>query len=76
MTKGDVVMKDSIMELEILLDYLINHNKEHADEVLVLAEKAVALGKISVRDDLLNGVEAMNKSNEYLKCALKGLRNE
>lgn len=69
-------MQDTMKELDALLDYLINHNKDHADEIIALAKKAHALGRNLVHDDLMRGVEAMNISNEHLMRALKGLRGE
>ncbi len=69
-------MKDEMKELDALLEHLIGHNKNHADEITALAGKAQALGKTSVHADLMQGVEAMNTSNENLTRALKNLRGE
>jgi hypothetical protein len=69
-------MKDEMKELDALLDYLIGHNKDHAGEITALAEKALTLGKSSVHDNLMRGVEALNTSNESLIRALEGLRGE
>ena len=52
-------MKDEMKELDALLEHLIGHNKNHADEITALAGKAQALGKTSVHADLMRGVEAM-----------------
>jgi hypothetical protein len=67
-------MKNEMKELDALLEYLISHNKDHAGEIMVLAEKARALGKTSVHAALMLGVGAMNASNENLMHALKSLR--
>jgi hypothetical protein len=67
-------MQDEMKELDALLDYLISHNKDHAKEITVLAGKARALGKTSVHDELMRGVNEMNTSNESLISALKSLR--
>jgi hypothetical protein len=69
-------MQDAMKELSALLDYLIGHNRDHADEIIDLAKKARTLGKILVYDDLMRGVEAMKISNEHLECALKGLEDK
>ena len=69
-------MQDDMKELEVLLDYLIKHNKEHAEEITVLARKAKDLGSTAVHDDLVQGVEEMNKSNKSLEHALGNLVSE
>ncbi|MCX8022162.1 MAG: hypothetical protein N2745_05250 [Syntrophorhabdaceae bacterium] len=67
-------MEDDMKELDALLNYLINHNTEHADEIKDLAEKARAHGKVEVSESLIKGVEFLNMSNESLKKALELLR--
>ena len=67
-------MSDSMKELDALLGYLIGHNKDHAEEITELAEKALALGKTRTHSELLAGVRAMNESTEHLEAALKELR--
>ncbi len=67
-------MKDEIRELDALLEYLINHNKDHVNVIIALAEKVRGLRKKSVYADLMLGVGAMNASNQSLTKALKALR--
>jgi hypothetical protein len=67
-------MDAEMKELNALLDYLIKHNKDHAEEIMVLAQKARALGETAVHDNLTKGVEHMERSNESLEKALNILR--
>jgi hypothetical protein len=69
-------MHHEMEELDGLLEYLIKHNSDHAEEIVVLAGKAKDLGMDAARDDLMKGVEDMNKSNESLKRALKTIRDK
>jgi hypothetical protein len=69
-------MNDQMKELDALLDYLIKHNKDHAEEITVLAEKAKSLGETTVYDNLTKGVEHMERSNESLEKALSVLRGK
>ena len=69
-------MDAEMKELDALLDYLIKHNKDHAEEITVLAQKAKGLGENSVYDDLTKGVEHMERSNESLERALSILRGK
>lgn len=61
-------------ELIALLEYLTNHNTDHAQEVEELAIKADSFGKGNVKDLLMEGVDLMNESNERLKKALTILK--
>lgn len=67
-------MESEMMKLDTLLDYTIKHNSEHAEELKSLAQKAKELGKTTVYDELVRGVEQMNSANEALAVALKRLR--
>ena len=67
-------MESELTRLDTLLDYTLEHNKEHADDLKNLAQKAKELGKIAVHDDIAKGVEQMNRANEILENALKRLR--
>ena len=67
-------MESELTKLDTLLDYTIEHNKEHAEELKNLAQKARELGKVAVHDDIANGVEQMSRANENLGSALKRLR--
>ena len=67
-------MESGMQELEALLDYLVQHNADHAGEIMDLAKRANALGKKEVYDHLIRGVDLLNSSNESLKAALTVLR--
>lgn len=69
-------MDKEMRELDVLLDYLIKHNSEHADEITTLAQKARQLGEDTVYDDLIKGVECMKQSNKSLEHALGILREK
>ena len=67
-------MESEMAKLDVLLDYTIKHNSEHAEELKNLAQKAKELGKTAVYDELIRGVEQMNGANRTLEVALKRLR--
>ena len=67
-------MESEMMKLDTLLDYTIKHNSEHAEDLKSLAQKANELGKAAVYDELMRGVEQMNRANETLAVALERLR--
>jgi len=69
-------MDETNRELDALLNYLINHNAEHAGEINELAERVHATEKQDVYEHLLRGVEYLNLSNESLKKALNLLRKK
>jgi len=63
-------------KLKILLNYWIEHNKEHAHEFREWAEKAKSFGQAEVHDDVMRAVQQMSKANESLLSALKRLKEE
>ena len=67
-------MDSELLELDALLEYLVKHNAEHAEEIMELAVRAKGLGRTPVYEDLVHGVDLLNSSNERLKAALAGLR--
>jgi len=68
-------MQNDLKELEALSNYLINHNEDHAQEIVELAVKAKEMGKEEVNSNLAKGVEYLKSSNEMLKKALQLLRD-
>ena len=66
-------MDSEMMKLDTLLRYTVKHNKEHAEELKNLAQKAKELRKTAVYDDIVEGVQHMNRANETLESALRGL---
>ena len=61
---------------EILLRHEIEHHQRHADEFKELADKAREMGESAVCDDILAGVEQMNKANEHFAAALEKLARQ
>ena len=62
-------MDDAIKKLNVLLDYIIKHNAEHAEEIRELAEGAKRLGETAAQAKIESGVELLLRSNEELKAA-------
>ncbi len=60
---------EEIKQLAALLDYMIKHNEEHAEEVKEYAGKAKALGNEEAQEDIEKGVALLTQSNEMLKKA-------
>jgi hypothetical protein len=67
-------MASELQELEALLEYLVKHNADHAEEITSLAGRAESMGKKEAHEQLVAGVELLNRSNEKLKAALAELR--
>ena len=61
-------------KIETLLNYWIEHNKEHSEEIAEWAEKARALGEDDACEQMLEAVEEMDKANELLAQALEKLK--
>ena len=67
-------MDEALTRLETLLDYTLEHNREHADDLRNMAEKAQELGKLAAQADVLESVTYMDKANEILEKGIKKLR--
>jgi hypothetical protein len=63
----------SLREITALLDYLIKHNREHAGEIMELAERAQTLGRTAAYEHIVRGVNLLSDSNESLQAALEEL---
>ena len=61
------------VKLKTLLNYWIEHNKEHSQEFKEWADKAKVLGETEVCEEMLQAVKEMDKASELLTRALKGL---
>jgi len=61
-------------KLSTLLDYWIEHNREHRDEFREWAEKTKSFTGVTVRGHLLEAAQQMDKVNEFLLLALGELR--
>ena len=66
-------MEPVLKELELLVEYLVKHNQEHAAEITDLAARAQELGKTVAYEHLTRGVELMNESTKSLQSALAAL---
>jgi hypothetical protein len=60
----------TLTEIKALLEYLIKHNRDHAGEIMDLAEQAQALGYDEAYQHITRGVALLNDSNESLQAAL------
>jgi hypothetical protein len=60
-------------KLVILLNYWIEHNREHRDEFREWAEKAKGFARVNIHGHILKAAQQMDKANEFLLRALKGL---
>ena len=67
-------MEPVLQELEVLLEYLVKHNQDHAVEITELASRAQALGKPAAYEHLTRGVDLMNDSTKSLQAALAALK--
>ena len=61
-------------KLKRLLDYWVEHNREHRDEFTEWAEKAKTFAGDTVYGQLLKAAQQMDNANEFLLQALKELR--
>ena len=67
-------MEPVLQELEVLLEYLVKHNQDHATEITDLAARAQALGNTAAYEHLTRGVDLMNDSTKSLQAALAALK--
>ena len=64
---------DERSKLKALLNYWIEHNREHSQEFNEWAEKAKELGEDEVGEAMLRAVQEMDKSIQLLVKALEKL---
>lgn len=60
--------------LTTLLSYLIDHNRDHARELRELAQKTAGIRKSTLRDNILEAAQLLDKSTDSLNEALSALR--
>jgi nickel/cobalt exporter len=60
-------------KLRTLLNYWIEHNKEHSQEFREWADKAKALGEAEAGAEMLQASQEMDKASQILSQALKRL---
>ena len=67
---------DERAKLKTLLNYWIEHNKEHSQEFREWAEKARSFGEVTAGEEILQAAEDMDKASEFLSQALGRLEEE
>ena len=67
------MVSDERAKLRTLLNYLIEHNQEHSQEVRDWAEKAKDMGEAGAAKEMRQAAEAMEKSVAHLARSLKSL---
>ena len=67
---------DEKARLRTLLTYWIEHNKEHTEEFREWAGKAKAFGESEAGKEMLEAAQQMDKVNEPLYRALRGLEKK
>jgi len=67
------MVNDEKAKLRTLLNYWMEHNKEHSQEFREWAGKAGDFGETEVAEEILAAAQEMNKANESLSRALKRL---
>ncbi len=60
-------------KLRTLLNYWVEHNKEHGQEFREWADKAKAFGEAKAGEELLQAAQEMDKASKILSQALKRL---
>ena len=64
---------DERAKLKVLLNYWIEHNREHSQEFGEWSEKAKAFGEEEVSQAMSRAVQEMDKSSQLLVKALEKL---
>lgn len=64
---------DERAKLKTLLNYWIEHNKEHSQEFKQWSDRAEELGETEVSREMLDAVKDMDKATELLSRALSRL---
>lgn len=67
---------DERAKIRALLDYWMEHNREHGQEFREWAEKARLLGEDEVAKQILAAAVEVDKANEFLSLALRRLGGE
>ena len=67
---------DERAKLRALLNYWIEHNKEHSQEFREWVSKAKVLGEAEVGEDMLQAAQEMDKASEILSHALRRLEGK
>ncbi len=67
---------DERAKLKTLLNYWVEHNKEHSQEFREWAGKAKVFGETQAYEEMLQAAQDMDKASESLSRALRGLEEK
>jgi len=67
---------DEKAKLQTLLNYWMEHNKEHNQEFREWASRAEEFGETEVSKEILAAAQEMDRANESLSRALKRLERK
>jgi nickel/cobalt exporter len=67
---------DERAKLKTLLNYWVEHNREHSQEFKEWADKARVMGEAKVAEEMLQAVQAMDRASGLLSQSLKRLEEE
>lgn len=67
--------EDELEKLKSLLDYGVNHNEEHQEEMKEWAETAKELDNPETYDLLISASDELNQVTDYLRRALEKLKD-
>lgn len=70
-----MVKKADKQKLATLLNYWIEHNREHSEEFLEWSERAIKMGEPKVARAIKQSVTEMSKATNLLSQALKILES-
>ena len=64
---------DEKNKMKTLLSYLVEHNRDHSQEVKDWAVKAADMGETGLSDEMMRAAGAMDEANALLAGSLKKL---
>ena len=64
---------DEMAKLRTLLNYWVEHNREHSQEFKEWSDKAKALGEVEIAEEILQAAREMDKASGLLSQSLKRL---
>jgi len=67
---------DEKAKLRTMLNYWIEHNKEHSQEFREWADRAKAFGEAEAGEEMLQAAKEMDKASEILSQALRRLEGK
>jgi hypothetical protein len=67
---------DEREKLKTMLNYWIEHNREHSQEFRQWADKAKGLGEAEAGEEMLQAAQEMDKASETLTQALRRLEEK